>query len=168
MRSRASRGAFAGGALALAVALLSGCATGPADPAGSGGIVGHMSGTSDVEGQPGDPAAAGGGLAFLPVAAMAGAFWEAAGEEPLEDPESWSHLAARLDEAAVSELGGDVVPIDGEGGFRVTAPPAEYAVCYCAGDIGGRITGCDTLELPPEGELEASWGEAGFHIRVAD
>ena len=48
----ARRRALAGAALVLALSLLAAC--GP-NPAGSGGLVGHMAGTSDVAGQTGDP-----------------------------------------------------------------------------------------------------------------
>jgi hypothetical protein len=60
-----------------------------------------------------------------------------------------------------------VTRIDGDGDLRLTVPPGEYAVCYWPRGTGGRVTGCDAVELPTEGKLEASWGEAGFHINVA-
>ena len=182
MRSVAGRHAgrrvLAAAALSLAMGLRAACGSdspdspdpsgsGSPDSSGLGGLVGHMSGTSDVEGQPGDPAAGGGGLAVIPIAAMDGPFWDLTGEELVADPQGWAYLAPQLSEVNVSQLGGKVVPIDGEGNFGLSVPPREYAVCYWPGDIGGRLTGCDAVELPTEGELEASWGEAGFHISVA-
>lgn len=164
---RPGRGATAAGILTLAVALLAGCATAAPNPTGSGGLVGRMSGTSDVEGQPGDPAAGGGGLAVIPVAAMDGPFWQLTGEEQVADPREWSYLTPQLSEEQVTELGGAVALIDGTGAFRVIVPAGEYAVCYWPGDVGGRVTGCDAIDLPAEGELDATWGEAGFHISVA-
>ncbi|WP_159081398.1 hypothetical protein [Nocardioides sediminis] len=150
-------------ALSLAMGLLAGC--GPS-PAGSGGLVGHMSGTSDVAGQPGDPAVGGGMLAIVPIAAMDGPFWELTGEDRVADPLAWSHLSAQLSEAQVTQLGGKVATIDGDGDFRVKEPPGEYAVCYWPSAVGSRIWGCSAVELPTEGELEALWGEAGFHLGV--
>ena len=148
--------------------LLVGCGSATPDPAGSGGLVGHMSGTSDVEGQPGDPAIGGGGLAVIPIVAMDGPFWDLTGEDPVADPRAWSYLAPQLSEAQVIQLGGTVASIDGDGDFRVKAPPGEYAVCYWPSGPGGRIWGCSAVELPTEGQLEATWGEGGFHIGVVD
>ena len=34
--------------------------------------------------------------------------------------------------------------------------------------IGGKVAGCSAVELPTEGELKATRGEAGFHIGVVD
>ncbi|WP_137846030.1 hypothetical protein [Microbacterium sp. 2FI] len=143
------------------VTLMAGCAGAPA------GLVGQMSATSDVAGQPGDAAVGGGGLAVIPIAAMNGPFWDLAAEHPIADPQEWFHMALQLSEDDVTELGGTASPIDGDGGFRLQVAPAEYAVCYWPGDVGTRITGCDAIELPASGTLEATWGEAGFQIRVA-
>lgn len=164
----AGRQAFAGTALTLAMGVLAACGAGSPDPAGSGGLVGHMSGTSDVAGQSGDPAVGGGGLAVIPIAAMDDRFWELTGEERVADPQGWAYLSPQLSEAHVSQLDGKVAHIDGDGDFRMSAPPGEYAVCYWPHGIEGRVTGCDVLELPTEGELKASFGEGGFHISVAD
>lgn len=98
---------------------------------------------------------------------MDGPFWDLTGEERVADPQGWAYLAPQLSEAHVSQLGGKVAPIDGDGDFRLRVPPGQYAVCYWPRGIGGRVTGCDAVELPTEGELEAAWGEAGFHISVA-
>jgi hypothetical protein len=125
-----------------------------------------MSGTSDVAGQAGDPAVGGGVLAMVPIAAMDGPFWDLTGEDPVANPLAWSDLTAQLSQAQVTRLGGKVATIDGDGDFRVKAPPGEYAVCYWPSPAGSRIWGCSAVELPTEGELEASWGEAGFHIGV--
>ena len=157
------RHVLAGAALLLAMGVLAAC--GP-NPAGSGGLDGHMSGTSDVAGQPGDPAVGGGVLAVVPIAAMDGSFWDLTGEDPVADPLAWSHLTAQLSQAQVTRLGGSVVTIDDEGDFRVKAPPGEYAVCYWPTPAGRQIWGCSAVELRTEGELKASWGEAGFHIGV--
>ncbi|HYI32693.1 MAG TPA: hypothetical protein VEX88_04440 [Glaciibacter sp.] len=161
----AGRMAIAGGVLTLALGLLTAC--GPS-PAGSGGLVGHVSGTSDVAGQPGAPAASGGGLAILPIAVMDGPFWELTGVEPLADPQEWAELVVPLSKSDVSELGGTVTPIDEDGDFRVTVQPGEYAVCYWPGEIGRRVNGCADLEVPREGELAALWGEGGFDIAVKE
>ena len=162
-----ARQVVAVGVLSL-TALLASCGSHPPDSAGAGGLVGHMSHTSDVEGQPGDPAVRGGGLAVIPIAAMDGAFWRLTGEERVADPRGWAHLATQLSVEQVSELDGTVSPTDGGGDFRLSAPAGEYAVCYWPHDIGGRVTGCEAIDLPAEGDLEATWGEGGFHIRVAD
>lgn len=163
--SHAGRVAVAGGVLTLAIGLLTAC--GPS-PAGSGGLVGHMSGTSDVAGQPGDPAVGGGGLAIFPIAVMDGPFWELTGAEPIADPQQWAFLGATLSASDVSELGGTVTSIDEDGDFRITSPPGEYAICYWPDGIGGEVWGCSDLELPREGELAASRGEGGFHIAVTE
>jgi hypothetical protein len=160
-----TRRLMAGAGLSLALGVLSAC--GPS-PAGSGGLVGHMSGTSDVAGQPGDPALGGGVLAIVPIEAMDGPFWDATGEDPVANPRAWSHLTLQLNQAQVTRLGGKVATIDGDGDFRVKAPPGEYAVCYWPSPAGSRIWGCSLVELPTEGELNAFWGEAGFHIEVVD
>jgi len=161
----ARRRALAGVALVLAMSLLAAC--GP-NPAGSGGLVGHMSGTSDVAGQPGDPDVGGGVLAVIPIVAMDGPFWDLTGEDPVANPLAWSHLTAQLSQAQVARLGGELATIEDDGDFRVTATPGEYAVCYRHSPAASRIWGCSAVELPTEGELGASWGEAGFHIGVAD
>lgn len=168
MRSVAGRRTVAGVVLTLATGLLAACGPDSPDPAGSGGLVGHMSGTSDVEGQPGDPDAGGGGLAVVPIEAMDGPFWDLTGAERVADPQGWSYLATQLTEAQVAELGGEAASVDDDGDFRLTVPPGEYAVCYWPGRLGGRVTGCDAVDLPTEGELEASWGEGGFHLGLAD
>ena len=88
MRSVAGRQALAGTALSLAMGFLAACDSDSPDPSGSGGLVGRLSGTSDVEGQPGDPAAGGGGLAVIPMGAMEGPFWDLTGEERVADPQA--------------------------------------------------------------------------------
>jgi hypothetical protein len=169
MSSAAGRQGLAVTALSsLAMGVLAACGSDVPDPAGSGGMVGHISGTSDVEGQQGDPAVGGGGLAVMPVAAMDGPFWELTDQEPVDDPRGWAYLVLSLSEADVSQLDGTVVPIDDEGDFRVAVSPGKYAVCYWSSEIGTRVTGCDAIALSAEGELEASWGEGGFHIGAAD
>ncbi len=120
-----------------------------------------------MEAQPGDPALGRGGLAVIPIEKMHGAFWELTGAEQVVDPRGWAVIVAVLSQDDVSVLGGEAVPIDSEGEFRVTAPAGEYAICYWPGAIGGRVTGCDALDLPAQGELDATWGEAGFHIDLA-
>jgi len=165
MMPKAGRVAIAGGVLTLAMSLLAAC--GP-NPAGSGGLVGRLTGTSDVAHLPGGYPIGGGGLTILPIAVMEGPFWELTGAEPLADPQEWAYLVVTLSESDVSELGGTVTPIEEDGDFRITAQPGEYAVCYWLDDIGGRVTGCSGLELPREGELAAYWGEAGFHIAVKE
>lgn len=184
MSSSAGRRCLVTVALTLAAGLPAACGThtvGPAEPSGStgpagpsgstgpvvsGGLVGHMSGTSDVAGQPGDPALGGGRLAVIPVEAMDDRFWGLTGQERVDDPRGWSYLAFPLSEAQVAELGGTVVPIDDAGGFRVAVPPGEYGVCRWPDEVGGGVTGCDAVDLPAEGELEATDGEAGFRIDV--
>lgn len=160
----AGRVAIMGGVLTLALGLLAAC--GPS-PAGSGGLVGRMSGVSDV-GEGGEYAVGGGGLAILPIAVMDGPFWELTGEEPVADPQEWAFVGGTLSESDVSELGGTVAPIEEDGDFRITAPPGEYAVCYWMQRVGGGVSGCSDFELPREGELAAYYGEAGFHIAVKE
>jgi hypothetical protein len=159
----ARRRVLASAVLSLAMSVLAAC--GP-NPAGSGGLVGHMSRTSDVAGQPGDPDVGGGMLAIVPIVAMDGPFWGLTGEDPVANPLAWSHLTAQLSQAQVTRLGGKVATIDRDGDFRVKAPSGEYAVCYWPSPAGSRIWGCSAVELPTEGELKAFWGEAGFHIGV--
>jgi hypothetical protein len=162
------RHALAGVELSLAMGVLAACGSDAPDPAGSGGLVGHMSGTSDVAGQPGAPAVGGGGLAVLPIAAMAGPFWDLVDVAPVANPRAWAVLGAQLSETQAVQLDGTVVPIDGDGDFRIGVPPGEYAVCYWPRGTSGRIWGCNVAELPAEGELKAFCGEAGFHIGVVD
>lgn len=165
MISAARRAALAGSVLALALGLLTAC--GP-DPVGSGGLVGRLTGTSDVEGVPGGYAIGGGGLAILPIAVMDGPLWELTGAEPLANPREWATLGMTLSQSDVSELGGTVTRIEEDGDFRITAPSGEYAICYWQQRIGGEASGCADLALPREGKLAASWGEAGFHIAVKE
>ena len=127
-----------------------------------------MSGTSDVAGQPGASAIGGGGLAAIPLAAMDSRFWDLTGEKPVANPLAWSSLTPQLSRAQVAQLGGTVASIDDDGDFRLHARPGEYAVCYWPSGIGGTIWGCTAVELPTEGELRATFGEAGFHIGVLD
>jgi len=164
----ARRHILVGAALSIAMAVLAACGSASPDPAGSGGLVGHMSGTSDVAGQPGDPAIGGGGLAVIPIAAMDRPFWDLTAEEPVANPLAWSHLTPQLSQAQVTQLGGTVASIDGDGDFRLHVRPGEHAVCYWRNGIGGRVAGCSAVELPAEGELKATRGEAGFHIGIVD
>lgn len=127
---------LAGAALVLALSLLAAC--GP-NPAGSGGLVGHMAGTSDVAGQTGDPDVGGGVLAVIPIVAMDGPFWDLTGEDPVANPLAWSHLTAQLSQAQVARLGGELATIEEDGDFRVTATPGEYAVCYWHSPAASRI-----------------------------
>jgi hypothetical protein len=85
----AGRVAISGVVLTIALGPLTAC--GPT-PAGSGGLVGRMTATSDVAGVPGGDPVGGGGLAILPIAVMDGPFWELTGLEPITDPQqchSW-------------------------------------------------------------------------------
>jgi hypothetical protein len=159
----AGRMAISGVVLTLALGLLTAC--GPT-PAGSGGLVGRMSGLDDTG--LGAYPVGGGGLAILPIAVMDGPFWELIGLEPITDPRQWSFLGATLSESDVSELGGTVTHIEEDGDFRITDPPGEYAICYWPQGIGGGVGGCSDLELPREGELAATYSEAGFHIAVKE
>lgn len=104
----------------------------------------------------------------MPIAAMDGPFWDVTGLEPIANPQAWSHLTSALNQAQVDQLGGMVAPIDSDDDFRLHVGPGEYAVCYWRVGAGGRITGCSVIELPPEGQLEASDGEGGFAIGVVD
>lgn len=162
---RTARATIAGGVLTLALGLLTAC--GPS-PAGSSGLVGRLTGTSDVANLPGGYPIGGGGLAVLPIAVMDGPFWELTGAEPLAEPPAWADLIVPLSESDVAELGGTVTLIEENGDFRITAQPGEYAICYWAQRIGSRTWGCAGLELPPEGELEASYGEGGFGVTVKE
>lgn len=150
------------GGLGALIVVLTGC--GPT-PAGSGELVGRMMGISDVEGMS-DYAIGGGELAILPVDVMEGPFWALTGAEPTDDPEEWRYLVGALSESDVFELGGTVASIEEDGDFRVTAPPGEYAVCYWLPRSRDRVSGCSHLELPPHGELMATWGEGGFGMTV--
>ena len=58
--------------------------------------------------------------------------------------------------------------IEGDGDFRLHVRPGDYAVCYWRTGIGGRAAGCFVVELPTEGELKATRGEAGFSIGLVD
>ena len=154
--------------LVIGGSLLVACASAP-DPAGAGGLVGQMTGTSDVEGQPGDPAVGGGGLAAVPMSAMHEEFWRVVGQGPVTDAREWSTLPYDLTQSDVVGLGGVVAEIDEDGEFRLHAPAGEYAVCYWpAGVQGSTATGCDAVDLPGEGVLDAFFGEAGFQIGVVD
>lgn len=155
-------------ALPLAVGLLVACGPDGSTPGSSGWLVGHMSGTSDVAGQSGNPAVGGGGLAVLPIAVMDSRFWELTEVEPVANPSAWAVLRVRLTGAQVSRLGGAVVSVDDKGDFRLQLPPEEYAFCYWPSGTDGWIWGCGYVELPSSGKLKASWGEAGFHIGVVD
>jgi hypothetical protein len=155
---------------ALPVLVLSGTllvACGP-NPAGSGGLVGQVRGTSDVEGQRGDPGVGGGGIGAVPISAL-DAFWQEVGEEPVTDPAEWSSVRWDLTRPDVQRLGGVVAEVEEDGAFRLHASPGEHVVCYwpSRGEASS-VTGCDAVVLPEEGGLDASIGEAGFDIRVAD
>ena len=167
MRCAVLRHVHAVSGLSLTMAVLAACSAESPTPAGFGGVVGHMSGTSDVEGQPGESSVGGGGLALIAISAMDGPFWLLTAQEPLANPEDWAYLSSPLSEGDVEELGGTVAHIDDGGNFRPGAVPGRYIVCYWPDDVGGRVTGCDAIELPADGVLEATWGEAGFDIRVA-
>lgn len=105
---------------------------------------------------------------MIPMAAMDGPFWELTDEDRVADPRAWSYLTPQLSRSRVIQLGGTVASIDGDGDFRLHVRPGEYAVCYWPHGAGGRTTGCSAVELPSEGELKATFGEAGFHIGVVD
>ncbi|TFC84254.1 hypothetical protein E3T28_14200 [Cryobacterium sinapicolor] len=90
------------------------------------------------------------GQAILPVAVKNGPFWEPTGAEPLANPRKWATLGVTLSQSDVSELGGTVTRFEEYGGFQISAPPGQYAICYWQQRIGGGVSGCSDLELPRE------------------
>lgn len=150
----AGRVAIACGVLTLVLGLLTAC--GP-DPAGSGGLVGRMTATSDVGGVPGGDPVSGGGLAILPIAVMDGPFWELTGTEPLADPQEWSFMGATLSESDVSELGARSLPskrtaTSGSPPRHATTPSATGPTGSGVGSAAALTSSCrEKVNLPPRG-----------------
>lgn len=153
-------------AVLMAGALLAACSDSlePRRPDGPG-VTGRMVLLDDT-GLPPTPDS-GGGLLAIPEAALPD-LWQAVGEPELEGQGAFAHAAFDARVSLVADLDGEIVPVDDEGHFRLSRS-GPHLLCRTS-DTGraGELSagGCDLVQLPESGALEATFGEGGFHARV--
>jgi len=71
-----------------------------------------------------------------------------------------------VDDAAVSDVGANLVPVGYRGRFTLQATGAQV-LCRVHAYAGARyVRGCQGLTLPSDGRIRASVGEAGFRVGV--
>ncbi len=111
----------------------------------------------------------GGGILVIPEPALPD-LWERVGKQESDGPGVFTYSSFALDVHQVSELDGEIVPVDDDGHFRLTKS-GRHLVCRTS-DIdrsGARRSsagGCDLIDLPESGALKATFGEGGFHAEL--
>lgn len=112
----------------------------------------------------------GGGIVVIPDPAFPD-LWQRVGEPESDGPEVLTYSFFDVDAHPVTELGGEIVPVDADGHFRLTKS-GRHLICRTS-DIdrsGARPSsagGCDLIDLPESGALKATFGEGGFHAQLA-
>jgi hypothetical protein len=162
---REHQGAVRLTALLLASTLLGACAGSvePREPDGPG-VTGRMVLLDDT-GKPPRPGE-GGGMLVVPEAALPD-LWPRVG---MEGPEDLAYAWFNTDPELLADLGGEVVPVDDAGHFRLTQT-GGHLICRLSepatsGAAPGGARGCDLIYLPRSGALKASFGEGGFHANL--
>jgi hypothetical protein len=152
----------------LTGAVLAGCggSVEPRRPDGPG-VTGRMILLDDT-GRPPTPASEGGILA-IPEPALPD-LWTRAGTQEPHRPEDLAYTSFALDGHVVAELGGEIVPVDDDGHFRLTSS-GRHLICQTSDpdQSGAQISstrGCDLIDLPDSGALKATFGEGGFHAEL--
>jgi hypothetical protein len=111
----------------------------------------------------------GGGILAIPEPALPD-LWQRVGEQGSEAPEVFTYSFFAVDGDLVTELGGEIVPVDEDGHFRLTKS-GRHLICRTSDLVrsgAGRTSagGCDLVDLPESGALKATFGEGGFHAEL--
>lgn len=151
--------------LLLASTLLGACAGSvePRKPDGPG-VTGRMVLLDDTGITPRPDG--GGGMLVVPEAALPD-LWPRVG---MEGPEDLAYAWFNTDPELLADLGGEVVPVDDDGHFRLTQT-GRHLICRLrdpatSGAAPGGANGCDLIDLPRSGALKATFGEGGFHANL--
>lgn len=111
----------------------------------------------------------GGGILVIPEPALPD-LWQRVGKQESDGAEVFTHSFFDVDVDLVTELDGEIVPVDADGHFRLTKS-GRHLICRTS-DIdrsGARPSsagGCDLINLPESGALKATFGEGGFHAEL--
>lgn len=108
----------------------------------------------------------GGGILVIPEPALP-VLWQRVGKQESDGPETLTYSFFDVDEDLVTELGGEMVPVDADGHFRLTKS-GRHLICRTSdidrsGTRASSAGGCDLIDLPESGALKATFGEGGFH-----
>ncbi|GAA2143763.1 hypothetical protein GCM10009844_16540 [Nocardioides koreensis] len=111
----------------------------------------------------------GGGILVIPEPPLPD-LWHSVGERESDQPEPLTYTFFDVGGDLVDELGGEIVPVDADGHFRLTKS-GRHLICRTsdADRSGARSSsagGCDLVDLPESGVLEATFGEGGFHAEL--
>ena len=154
--------------LLACLAALGGCADSlePKQP-NSPGVTGRMLALDDTGLPP--TALGGGGILVIPEAALPD-LWPRVGMGKPERPEELAYTGFPTDRGLVTALGGEAVPVDDDGHFRLTVA-GPHVICHLpakrtAGLLPAFASGCDLVDLPVSAALTAFYGEGGFHADV--
>lgn len=92
----------------------------------------------------------------------------AAGGLP-EAPAALLDVRVELAEPEIDELGGVIAEITDAGRFRLDAPEGPGVICWLLSAEADDVMfsrGCAEVDVPSDGTLRATWGEAGFFVEV--
>jgi hypothetical protein len=149
------------GAIACMLAI-GGCADSlePRRPDGPG-VTGRAILVDDT-GRP--PLADGGGeIVVIPETALTG-LWRRIGPG---EPDDLAHIGFTLDPDMVADLGGEIMPVDDDGHFRLTHTGPQL-ICRLPDSSASPafVRGCDRVDLPVSGAVTVSFGEGGFRVET--
>ncbi|RYU10990.1 hypothetical protein [Nocardioides iriomotensis] len=138
----------------------------PRQPDGPG-VTGRMVLLDDTGRPP--TSASGGGILVLPEAALPG-LWRRVGEQELDGRGASPYASFHVEVGLVADLDGEIAPVDENGHFRLSKS-GRYLICRTGeidrpGEHPVSARGCDLVQLPESGALEATFGEGGFHARI--
>lgn len=148
-------------------AVLGGCAGSlePARPEGAG-VTGRMILLDDTGLPP--SAHSGGAMLAVPEASLP-VLWQAVGTEAPEREHDLAYTRFVLDAGDVADIDAAVVPVDDRGHFRIPRS-GPHLLCRIpdSSETGRGARGCDLVDLPESGAVEATFGEGGFHASVVE
>lgn len=130
-----------------------------AQPPGEGGVTGRYIAVDDTgfRDRPIDD----GTFLVIPGATVLG-IWPGVAE-PSDGP-NYRNIRPRVDvDELAAQYGAVRVEVQSDGRFRITTPPGPTIVCLLFLDT---VDGCVEIDLPERGSLRATFGIAGFSIRV--
>ena len=148
------------GAIACMLTIV-GCASSlePRPPDGPG-VTGRMILLDDT-GRPPIPDW-GGGIVVIPESALVD-LWRRVGRKELDD---LAYISFAVDTDMVGDLGGEIVPVDDDGHFRLTTAGPQLICRLRDSTTSGTTSGCDRVDLPVSGSLTVTFGEGGFHAET--
>ena len=130
-----------------------------AQPPGEGGVTGRYVGVDDTGNR--DLPLDDGTFLVIPGATVLEVWPDVA--EPSDGP-NYRNIRPHVDiDELGAQFGAVLVEVQPNGRFRVTTPPGPTVVCL---SLGSTVAGCVEIDLPEDGSLRATFGEAGFSIRV--